>query len=136
MFFWNTPIRLLEAKYILRQRRCGFGSQQRSSLRLAGSKSSIRPENRWTRITRTQISPVVRFCRFHCRGSDQEPTRWPGMLCHSIRMRPTAISHSRFSGKPHLSAQRLGEPDQFVCQSFDAADDFLVDDVVAVETVN
>ena len=78
MSFWSAPIRLSEAKYILRQRQYGFASRKRSSPRLAVSKSSMRPENRSTRKTRTQIAPVVRFCRSHCRGSDQEPTRWLG----------------------------------------------------------
>jgi len=34
-----------------------------------------------------------------------------------------------------LSAKRLREPYEFVRQSFDAVDDFLVGDLVAVETV-
>ena len=34
-----------------------------------------------------------------------------------------------------LTAQRLREADQFVCESFDAPDDFLVGDVVTVETL-
>src|ERR1051326_4367644 len=99
MSFWSTPIRLSEAKCILRQRRCGFGSRGRSSLRLAVSKSSMRPENRSTRKTRTQIAPVVRFFRFHCRGSDREPTRWPGGWRQSMRMSRKAILAFRFSSK-------------------------------------
>src|SRR6266403_479451 len=99
MSFWSAPIRVSEAKCILRQQWCGFGSRERSSLPLAVSKSSMRPENRSTRKTRTQIAPIVRFCRSHCRGSDQEPTRWPGVWCQSIHMSPKAISDFRFSGK-------------------------------------
>jgi len=53
MHFWNIPIRLSEAKCILRQRLCGFGLPKQSNLGLAVSKFSMRLENRSTKKTRT-----------------------------------------------------------------------------------
>ena len=46
----------------------------------------------------------------------------------------TCNAYGSLNSPEHLSPQRLGEPDQFVCESFDAPDNFLVGDIVAVET--
>ena len=97
------------------------------------------PEMRGRGLGRKLLNKALSWCR--AQGADAV-ILWATAESKSLYRRcgllePADILELRgdSSSAAQLSAQRLGEPDQFVCQSFDAPDNFLVGDVVAVETL-